>query len=107
MLSLNIKGTFLIAFPLLFSVHSHAQSDTVQLCVEDHWYPYATKDGTGMSVEIVEAGFKAVNIEVEFAVRPYNRLIMEVKKGANYWLSELGMIDTIIPVFPSESNYFI
>lgn len=49
--------------------------------MEDHSYPYAKEDGTGMSVDLVKAAYEAVGIEVECVVRPYKRLLMEIQKG--------------------------
>lgn len=72
---------------MLFSVvTAHPQSlvaatETVELAIEDAWEPYANPDGTGMSGEIVKAAFQAVGITVKLHVRPYARVLFEVKNG--------------------------
>ncbi len=58
-----------------------AAAETVELAIEDAWEPYANPDGTGMSGEIVTAAFRAVGIAVKLQVRPYARVLVEVRDG--------------------------
>lgn len=76
------KYFFVFFFIILFTTKVSSNiPDTIILAVEDAWYPFATSNGTGMSVEIVQKAYKAVNIFVKFDVRPYNRILYEVKQG--------------------------
>ena len=58
-----------------------AAAETIELAIEDAWEPYANADGTGMSSDIVRAAYQAVGIEVKLRVRPYARVLIEVKNG--------------------------
>jgi len=56
-------------------------AETITLGAENDWVPYANADGTGMSNEIVRASYKAVGIDAQFRVGPYNRLLKSVRDG--------------------------
>jgi polar amino acid transport system substrate-binding protein len=56
-------------------------AETITLGAENDWVPYASRDGTGMSNDIVRAAYHAVGIDVSFQVGPYNRLLMSVREG--------------------------
>lgn len=58
-----------------------AAAETVELAIEDAWEPYANADGTGMSSDLVRAAYLAVGIEVKLRVRPYARVLIEVRNG--------------------------
>jgi len=73
---------FILAF--IFSIVSNSMAqynDTIILAAEDNWIPYAKPDGTGMSLDIIREAYKTVGIKVNFVVRPYKRILNEVKKG--------------------------
>lgn len=75
-----MKNTFFLVIFLAFSLLAQVAFG-LTLAVEDAWEPYANPDGTGMSEELVTAAFKAVGVEVVFAVRPYSRVLQEVAAG--------------------------
>ena len=67
---------------LILPLQAGAQS--VQLAAEDDWYPYSAKIGgkaVGMSVDIVQAAYRAAGTDVTFAVVPFNRGMVLTKSG--------------------------
>jgi len=48
---------------------------------EDSWPPFSDELGHGMSADIVTAAYASVGLEVEFVVRPYSRVLLEVRSG--------------------------
>ncbi|MBN1984428.1 MAG: transporter substrate-binding domain-containing protein [Chitinivibrionales bacterium] len=56
-------------------------SEEITILAEDAFVPFSLEDGTGLSNEIVKAGFKAAGIEVKVKVFPFVRLMEMVKKG--------------------------
>lgn len=75
-------------------------SKTILLGAENDWVPYSNEDGTGMSNDIVRSAFKAVGIDVEFRVAPYNRLLKGVQEG-----TLLGAFN--VPREPSIENLYL
>lgn len=75
-----MKKIFILIL-ILFCTLSIQAGDVITLAVEDGWEPYANADGTGMSNKLVIAAYRAVGIEVHLVVRPYARLLDEVKAG--------------------------
>lgn len=53
----------------------------LQLAVEDSWPPYADAAGRGLSTDIVLAAFAAVGVEVTIEVKPYSRVMRDLKAG--------------------------
>lgn len=58
-----------------------APAETLMLAAEDDWPPYSNADGSGMSNALVMAAYRAVGIDVRFAVRPYARVMAELEAG--------------------------
>lgn len=55
---------------------------SVLLGAEDSWPPYCDKQGAGISTNIINAAFAKEGIQTEIRVRPYARVLQEVKSGA-------------------------
>lgn len=67
---------------LLLVTSSAAQGLT--MAAEEDYYPYSAEvDGelTGLIPELTKAAFAAVDVEVDFIIRPYKRVVMMVKNG--------------------------
>ncbi|MET0357228.1 MAG: transporter substrate-binding domain-containing protein [Cellvibrio sp.] len=54
---------------------------TLVLGAEDSWPPYCDKQGAGISTNIIKAAFAKEGIQTEIRVRPYARVLQEVKSG--------------------------
>ena len=52
------------------------------LGAEDSWPPYSNKSGQGISTNIVKAAFAKAGLETQVVVRPYARILQDVKAGA-------------------------
>lgn len=52
------------------------------LGAEDSWPPYSDKSGQGISTNIVKAAFAKAGLETQVVVRPYARVLQDVKAGA-------------------------
>jgi polar amino acid transport system substrate-binding protein len=77
-----LAALLIFLLPAVGSLPSVATAaETVELAIEDAWEPYANADGTGMSSDIVRAAYQAVGIEVKLRVRPYARVLIEVRNG--------------------------
>ena len=72
---LTIACVFLVTISVGFA-------ETITIAAEDDWIPYASKDGTGLSNEIIRAAFESVGIEVKYKVLPYARVLDTVEKGS-------------------------
>ena len=53
----------------------------VILGVENSWPPYSDKFGEGISKDIVQRAFKAMNVDVHFVVVPYARALKMTENG--------------------------
>lgn len=81
----------LLCMAVWSGVAAHAQ--TITLVGEDDWYPYsAQKDGKlrGFAVEVIEAAYASVDVNVTFKSAPYARCLMLVETG-----QELGCFDSL------------
>lgn len=68
---------------IVLSLPVLSQQDAVRLGCDDDWYPYAAaKDGKaeGLSVDIVLAAYKAVNVPVKLSAVPFNRGMILTQK---------------------------
>ena len=91
----------LIMPSLLSASHATAQTPTISIAAPEYWCPYACSaqdELQGFAIEITRAAFKAVNIEVIYSNKPYDRALAEVK---------LGKIDGVVPTFKDEAPDFI
>ncbi|WP_283710862.1 substrate-binding periplasmic protein [Pseudoalteromonas prydzensis] len=68
-----LKITLLILLLSTFTVW--AETEQITIAAEDSWPPYANADGIGLANEIITAAFATQNIEVEFHVYPYARVL--------------------------------
>ena len=67
---------------ILSSISFSSLSNTkVLLAVESSWPPYSDSRGNGLSKDIIQKAYNAVNVEVEFMVVPYARALHMVKIG--------------------------
>lgn len=71
-----------ICWSLTFSACPHASPKPLILGAEDSWPPYSDKLGQGISTNIVKAAFAKVGLDVHVVVRPYARVLQDVKAGA-------------------------
>jgi polar amino acid transport system substrate-binding protein len=76
---MRLIQVILAALLLLATMPSAALALT--LAVEDAWEPYANADGKGLSIDIVRAALRSVDVEVTFEAIPYARLLQEVQAG--------------------------
>ena len=78
-----MRKHILLACVLCFATLTHAQSPrpTLQLGAEDSWPPYSDRRGEGISTNIVRAAFAKEGIQTEVHVRPYARVLQEVRSG--------------------------
>jgi polar amino acid transport system substrate-binding protein len=58
-----------------------AALETITLAAENSWPPYSDEGGNGISKNIIQAAYNAVNIRVEFIVVPYARALKMTKNG--------------------------
>lgn len=99
---------------LLSTLTLHAMATPLEIAVEDDAAPWSMKDGSGYANDLVEAAFKAVQIEVKLKVMPYarcKRLTEEGKSVACFsmsWEPDLaGKISfSAKPLFICRADYF-
>lgn len=84
----HVVGIFLLLFCGIVSALplplDQKQELQLTLAAEDDWYPYtALKDGKlrGLSVDIIQAAYAAVNVKVNFKSVPYARCLMLAETG--------------------------
>ncbi len=65
-----------------FAACTYAKHATLTLGAEDSWLPYSDKRGQGISTNIVKAAFAKVGLDIHVVVRPYARVLQDVKAGA-------------------------
>jgi len=58
-----------------------ARAEQVLLGAEDSWPPYSDKNGEGIATNLIKAAYKKVGIDVKIQVRPYARVLQDVKNG--------------------------
>ncbi|RYY75604.1 MAG: transporter substrate-binding domain-containing protein [Gammaproteobacteria bacterium] len=74
----------LFSFLVLFMTNlawAEAATEALVLGAEDSWSPYSDKHGLGISTNIINAAFAKEGIKTEIHVRPYARVLQEVKSG--------------------------
>jgi polar amino acid transport system substrate-binding protein len=71
-----------VFWPIAFSACPVANSAPLILGAEDSWTPYSNKQGQGISTNIVQAAFAKAGLETQVVVRPYARVLHDVKVGA-------------------------
>jgi polar amino acid transport system substrate-binding protein len=49
--------------------------------MEDDWPPYANKNGTGLTNELIVASFNSVYRDVKFIIMPYSRVSHYLDSG--------------------------
>lgn len=109
---MNTAGHILIL--LLSSLTLHANAAPLEIAVEDDAAPWSMKDGRGYANDLVEAAFKAVQIEVKLKVMPYARCKRQVLDGSSVacfsmsWEPDLaGKISfSAKPLFICRADYF-
>ena len=52
-----------------------------ELAAEDSWQPYTDKQGLGISTNIINAALAKEGVKTEIHVRPYARVLQEIKSG--------------------------
>ena len=72
----------IISIFLLISSSTWADNKKIIIAAEDAWAPFANPDGTGMAHEVIIAAFATQNIDVEFHVFPYARVLHYLDSGA-------------------------
>ena len=85
--------TLLAALLVSLAVSPSLQAaETVTIVAEDDFYPYSHGAGgkpEGFAVDIVRAAYKAVGVDVDLKVMPYQRGMDETKDG-----KQVGVFDT-------------
>lgn len=61
---------------------SFSAEKTLIIGAEDSWPPYSDKNGKGISTNIIRAAFASQSIHIDIRVKPYARVLHEVKSGA-------------------------
>jgi polar amino acid transport system substrate-binding protein len=55
--------------------------ESITLAAENSWPPYSDKNGNGISKSIIQAAYKAMNVEVKFIAVPYSRALKMTEHG--------------------------
>jgi len=71
-----------ISWLITLSACLNASHPALILGAEDSWPPYSDKLGQGISTNIVKAAFAKSGLETQVVVRPYARVLQDVKAGA-------------------------
>lgn len=71
-----------ICWLIILSACPKASHAPLILGAEDSWPPYSNKSGQGISTNIVKAAFAKAGLETHVVVRPYARVLQDVKAGA-------------------------
>ena len=80
MVKLSIKLFFLYLISHEMLIHQ-VYADTLVLGAEYSWPPYANRDGTGLSNDIIREAYSAVGVQVEYMLLPYARVLTELDNG--------------------------
>jgi polar amino acid transport system substrate-binding protein len=70
-----------IAWSVAFSACANASTTSLILGAEDSWTPYSNKQGQGISTNIVKAACAKAGLKTQVVVRPYVRVLQDVKAG--------------------------
>jgi polar amino acid transport system substrate-binding protein len=70
-------------------------TESITLAVENSWPPYSDQNGNGISKNIIEAAYNAMNVEVNFIAVPYSRALR---------MAEHGQVDGAFNVTKQEST---
>lgn len=84
---------FFMSCMLSCALATFAYAETITLVSEDNWYPYAAlKDGkiSGFAVDVIEAAYAKMHVQVKFISAPYSRCLMLAKTGR-----ALGCFDSL------------
>ncbi|MFZ6676193.1 substrate-binding periplasmic protein [Undibacterium sp. Xuan67W] len=98
---ISVTLTLTFAFAVTTGI---ACAETINLMGEDDWYPYsAQKNGQlrGFAVDVIEAAYASVNLQVNFVAAPYARCLMLVKSG-----QQLGCFDSLKDVKLTQDFLF-
>ena len=68
---------------VLFYYNTVSYAETITIAAENDWIPYAQKDGSGLSNEIIKAAFNSVDIQVNYKVLPYARVLYLIERTRN------------------------
>jgi len=71
-----------ILWLITLSVCTNASPAPLILGAEDSWPPYSDKFGRGISTNIIKAAFAKTGVETHVVVRPYARVLQDIKAGA-------------------------
>ncbi len=55
--------------------------ESITLAAENSWPPYSDKNGNGISKNIIQAAYQAMNVEVKFIAVPYSRALKMAEHG--------------------------
>jgi len=67
---------------LLTSMNNQAHAnESVTVLTENDWTPYSLPDGSGISNSLIRAAFNKVDIDTDFIVYPFNRVLDQLKNG--------------------------
>jgi polar amino acid transport system substrate-binding protein len=70
-------------------------NETITLAAENSWPPYSDKSGNGISKDIIQAAYNAINVNVEFITVPYARALK---------MTENGQVDGVFNVTKQKST---
>jgi len=92
----------LLLFALLTSPVSAQSPKAISIVAPKFWCPFACDANSpqqGFAIEIARAAFLEFGITVNYTNMPYDRALLEVKKGV--------MVQAVVPTFKEEAPHFI
>jgi len=92
----------LLLFALLTPAVSAQSPKAISIVAPKFWCPFACDANSpqhGFAIEIARAAFLEFGITVNYTNMPYDRALLEVKKGV--------MVQAVVPTFKEEAPHFI
>jgi len=92
----------LLLFALLTPPVSAQSPKAISIVAPKFWCPFACDANSpqhGFAIEIARAAFLEFGITVNYTNMPYDRALLEVKKGV--------MVQAVVPTFKEEAPHFI
>ena len=75
---LNFK---IIGFLIFWGLSSDVTAEQITLYAEDNFYPFSTQTGDGLSNRLVAAAYQSMDIDVQYEVMPFARLMRTLDQG--------------------------
>lgn len=95
---MTILNRFICILFCLFALHTPAKAEELQIGISIGYPPYYYQNNgelTGFCIELIDAIAKEIDVDVQYKVYPWKRLILNAQQGS---------IDAIMPLFKTSER---